>query len=129
MRRMHIPLLAGVVVLSGCGSTMDYMLMRPSAELPGPMQTTVQLTTSGKADLQYEVLGMGTGSSSGFVFLMGIIGNDADVSKAYDDAVRSLNGDFLINANKQVKKSGFFAPLLFGSYTVKVTGLVAKIRR
>jgi len=128
MKRL-MALLAVVVGFSGCGGVADYMLMRSSADLPGPMQSSLALQTSGKADLEYDILGMGEGESTGWIFAVGVFSKDANIGQAYKDAVNSLGGDFLINANKQVTKAGFVAPIVFGIYTVKVTGLVAKIRK
>jgi len=80
-----------------------------------------------QAGKPYEVVGKGAGGASGFMLFQIIpCGNNSKVQRAYDAAVKSRNGDALINPT--IKETWYWAWIGDG-YSTFIDGDVIKYKQ
>ena len=97
------------------------LLAAGCASQPLKFPTVAQVTKT-----NYDVLGEGQGEATGLMLFTFIpIGQNERFLRAYDAAVKSKNGDALIDA--EISEKWFWAYVLNG-YSTKVTGTVIKYK-
>ncbi len=96
---------------------------------PPPYTSSLHITASGEKSFNYEIIGEGYGEAVGYSVLLGTLYfSTPDAMEAYQMAVRSRGGDFLIESRHQLKVKTILSPVIYTKVTLKVWGLVAKIK-
>lgn len=81
--------------------------------------------------LDFEILGEGYGQSVGHAVLLGgfLYHREPTIWEAYNQAIRSLGGDILIETHSEFVTSSFLSPLIYTKGVYKIWGLVAKVSK
>ncbi|MEO0162115.1 MAG: hypothetical protein ABIL74_07570 [candidate division WOR-3 bacterium] len=117
------------LIFSGC-AILNRGVFGPTPNLPAPYHSQIEFKASGERTVDYEILGEGYGESSGFAILGGLLFiQEPDAMAAYEAAVKSKGGDILLDARMQFVTTGFLSPIIFTQGTIKIWGLVAKIKK
>ncbi|MEO0114305.1 MAG: hypothetical protein ABIK93_02390 [candidate division WOR-3 bacterium] len=82
-------------------------------------------------ELDFEILGEGYGQSVGHAVLLGgfLYHREPTIWEAYNQAIRSLGGDILIETHSEFVTSSFLSPLIYTRGVYKIWGLVAKVSK
>jgi len=126
--RLALAVLA-LLAVAGCGAVNRGVFGATSA-FPPPYQSGVQITTAGKTELDFEVLGEGYGESTGHAVLIGglLYMKQPNAMKVYQMAVQSQGGDILLETRTQMEISGFLPPFIYTRAKLRVWGLVARVK-
>lgn len=121
----------GLLLLSNCAVMHKYTFDPGLGKhFPPPYSSSLQMVTSADVVIDYDIIGEGYGESSGYSLLWGaLIHKNPDAMAAYQMAVESQGGDFLVESRFQLQTQGFLAPVLWTKATFKVWGLVGKINQ
>jgi hypothetical protein len=141
----YLPILKGLLLgvliiatMSGCAA-INRMIFRPYEVqykgFPVPYYPSgLYQRAAGLLDdpsLDFEILGEGYGQSTGQAIFLGgfLYHKEPNVWEAYNQAIRSLGGDILIETHSEFVTSGFLSPLIYTKGTYKIWGLVAKVSK
>jgi hypothetical protein len=127
-----------IATVSGCAA-INRIVFRPYAVqykgFPVPYYPSgLYQRAAGVLDdpsLDFEILGEGYGQSVGHAILLGgfLYHKEPNVWEAYNQAIRSLGGDILIETHSEFVTSGFLSPLIYTKGVYKIWGLVAKVSK
>jgi len=131
MKRIALGIVAVAVALSGCAwvNRMTFPPDNVKNIMPSPYLASVNFKATADKTFDYEILGEGCGESTGYSIILGVIYHtQPDLIEAWDMAIKSRNGDVLLESRSQKISSGILAPVIYSKQTIKVRGLVAKIK-